>query len=117
MLNHKFSNLYWMTMGERIKRARTAAGLTQVELAKRVGVSKGAVSQWEADDVKNLRLPNLFAMADATGFSARWIGTGEGPEKPEQAPLTPQGFDLQISELSSNELAALLRLAAEQIAP
>jgi len=36
-----------MDLGERIKYARTGAGLTQTELANAAGVTKGSVSQWE----------------------------------------------------------------------
>ena len=38
-----------MTQGERIKAARKAAGLTQEELAKRLGVPFQSISQWERD--------------------------------------------------------------------
>jgi len=36
------------TPGQRIKAAREAAGLSQAELAKRVGVGPTTVSRWEA---------------------------------------------------------------------
>ena len=38
-----------MTYGQRIKRGREQAGLTQEALAEAVGVSRQAVSKWEAD--------------------------------------------------------------------
>ncbi len=41
------------TRGERIRRLRKAAGLTQEECAKRAGFTKGLLSQWELDTVKN----------------------------------------------------------------
>ena len=37
-----------MTAGSRLRRARVEAGLSQAELADRVGVTQGAVSLWEA---------------------------------------------------------------------
>jgi transcriptional regulator with XRE-family HTH domain len=39
-------------LGERLKRARVARGLTQEELGFAVGVSRAAVSQWEAGQVE-----------------------------------------------------------------
>lgn len=36
-----------MKMGERVKRWREAYSLTQAQLAKKVGVSAGAVANWE----------------------------------------------------------------------
>lgn len=44
-----------MTVGERIKAARKQAGLTQKELAERLGLSFQAIAQWE----NNLRKPKL----------------------------------------------------------
>ena len=38
-----------MTFGEKLKRLRTAQGLTQDELAKEIYVTRTAVSKWEAD--------------------------------------------------------------------
>lgn len=53
------------TLGKRIKHYRTQAGLTQDELGKRVGVTASAISGWERDETKNLRLKHLFKAADA----------------------------------------------------
>lgn len=36
----------------RIKEAREAAGLTQIELAEKVGVDRSAVAHWESDTSK-----------------------------------------------------------------
>jgi len=36
-------------VGEKIKKLRTMEGMTQTELAKRLYVTSGAVSQWEKD--------------------------------------------------------------------
>lgn len=38
-----------MTVGEIIQRARKALGLSQSEMAVKLGVTRGAVSQWETD--------------------------------------------------------------------
>ena len=49
-----------MTIGEKIKTARTENGLTQEELAGKMMVSRQAITKWEADkgipDVSNLKL-------------------------------------------------------------
>lgn len=49
-----------MTIGEKIKTARTENGLTQEELASKMLVSRQAITKWEADkgmpDVSNLKL-------------------------------------------------------------
>ena len=65
---------------QRVTRAVTGSGHTASSVARKIGVSPEAVGQWMKGPTKNLRNENLFALADATGFSARWIGTGQGPE-------------------------------------
>ena len=38
-----------MTLGQRIQKLRKGAGLTQEQLAERMGVTRQAVSKWESD--------------------------------------------------------------------
>ena len=49
-----------MTIGEKLRDARKAAGLSQVEFAEKVGVSRSAIAKWESDrgmpDVENLKV-------------------------------------------------------------
>lgn len=52
------------TIGERIKKAREASGLTQVDIAKRLGVSKAAVSNWE----KERNFPDLPSFMELCGL-------------------------------------------------
>ena len=67
-----------MTLGERIQNMRKEMGLSQEELAERIGVSRQSVSKWENDAAlpdtdKVLQLSRLFGVsADAllTGSSA-----------------------------------------------
>ena len=48
-----------MTLGEKIKEARTQCGLSQAQLAEKMAVSRSAVAKWEANngfpDVENLK--------------------------------------------------------------
>jgi transcriptional regulator with XRE-family HTH domain len=84
-----------MPTGNRIKEAREGAGLTVAGLAKKVGVSRSAVYQWESGDTKGLRPENLFAVADATGYAAKWIGTGQGTKRELKA-FNQEGLDLSF---------------------
>lgn len=52
-----------MTTGERIKQARKAKGLTQKELAEKLGKSKSMVQKYEADS-SEVPLSALYAMED-----------------------------------------------------
>lgn len=51
-----------MTIGERIKKLREDRGLYQEELAKKIGVSRQAVSAWELDRTLPT-IGNAIAMA------------------------------------------------------
>lgn len=55
-----------MEIGDRIKRERTAAGVTQERLADAVGVNKSAVAQWESSaSRKGITTENLVKVAAA----------------------------------------------------
>jgi transcriptional regulator with XRE-family HTH domain len=48
-----------MTFGEKLKKARKEAGLSQEQLAEKLSVSRSAVAKWENDkgmpDIQNLK--------------------------------------------------------------
>ena len=41
-----------LVLNERIKELRVARGLSQVELAEKIGISKQSVSNWENDNIQ-----------------------------------------------------------------
>lgn len=63
------------------KAARQAAGLTQMELSKRIHVSQGSISQWEtgttSPDIKTLIL-----LADTYGISLDALLMHQTPDQP-----------------------------------
>ncbi|MFA0994687.1 MULTISPECIES: XRE family transcriptional regulator [Pseudomonas syringae group] len=65
-----------MDLSERIKTARTRAGLTQREVADRVGIAQTAISQLESG--KTQRSTYLFQIAEACGVSSVWLIAGAG---------------------------------------
>jgi transcriptional regulator with XRE-family HTH domain len=62
-------------IGERIKQARLQAGLQQFEVAKRCGVSRAAVSNWECG--QGIRSQKLIEYARVVRVPAEWLITGE----------------------------------------
>ena len=54
-----------MAIGDRIRRARLAAGLSQRELAAAIGVTHGLVGQWESHR-KSPGRDNLLRISEAT---------------------------------------------------
>lgn len=72
-----------MERHERIAQAIAVSGLKKGEIASACGVANSAVTQWINGESKSLRPENLYALAKATGFNAKWLAIGEGPERVE----------------------------------
>lgn len=66
---------------DRVRRARRMSKLTQSRLAKLLGVTPSAVSQWEHPDGTAPDLHHLRRFAAATGVSFEWLATGRGKHK------------------------------------
>lgn len=56
-------------IGDLIRKARTEKGMTQEELAEKVGVKKSAVAKWENGRVSEIKRSNLKKLADALGMN------------------------------------------------
>ncbi len=73
--------------GERVRSLRESLGMTQDELAKRMGVTRPAVSAWEAGNSKP-RLAKLEALADTLDTTPFYLLEGEGPREVESSPTS-----------------------------
>lgn len=73
-----FNLLNMKTLAERLESARAAAGLTQAELSRRVGVSRATVSLWFSGTTKDFSGENLIKAARALKVSVSWLSTGRG---------------------------------------
>ena len=65
------------TRGERIQQARKHRKMTQAEVARKMGVSRAAVGQWEINATKP-DLDDMKKLASLLGFSASWLSWCEG---------------------------------------
>lgn len=70
-----------MQLPTRIRKARLAAQLTQAELARRIGVKRSAVTQWEHPLGTSPSMHHLIQIAVETGTCVEWLGTGRGPSR------------------------------------
>ncbi|MBF0369289.1 MAG: helix-turn-helix domain-containing protein [Magnetococcales bacterium] len=77
-----------MNLGDRIQIARKAAGLTQKELADRVGISQTAVHKLECGRSKSSRKTVTIALT--CGVDPVWLETGHGEMSLSPAGVTPQ---------------------------
>ena len=71
-----------MELSERIKAARKHAGLSQATLAQRVGVTRGAVTNWEISARANPSITHLVDVAAVTEVSFEWLASGNGQMLP-----------------------------------
>jgi len=84
------------TFGYRVAAAREAAGMTQAQLARRLGVKKTTLTGWE-QDLSEPRANKLTMMAGLLNVSMGWLLTGEG-----------EGMDAPAGEQVPQDLAAIL---------
>ena len=100
------------TLGDRLRKARENAGLSQSELADAVLVSRTTVSNAEV----GARVPmrgTLKAWAEVTDVPLGWLLTGDAdPLPPSGQPVNPVNFsDTELMQYRSPARSAL-RLAA-----
>lgn len=93
------------TFGDRVAAARDAAGMTQQQLAKRLGVKAATLKAWE-DDISEPRANRLSMLAGLLNVSITWLinGEGEGVDSPEIVPEMSQEMSdllLEIRTLKS----------------
>jgi len=101
-----------MPFNEQLQRLRRAHGLSQEELAARIGVSRQAVSKWEVGEAAP-DLGNLLALADALGVSLDALCGREDapPDAPPAQPRTRQRiWPYLLAALAGVALHSLLLL-------
>lgn len=72
-----------VSIGERIRTARKARGLTQEELGAAIGVAKASIARWETTS-RNPGGLALVTLAKTLKVPLEWLVAGEGPP-PESA--------------------------------
>ena len=96
-----------LALCENIRRLRRARGLSQEELAGRLGVSRQSVSLWEQGET-NPTLENIYAMADVleVSFDELMASHTDGAVSPlpaEDETLTARSFDELMASPSIEE--------------
>lgn len=70
------------TLQERISLLLNKTGLSQSELATRIGIKQPSVNAWVNGKTKKIEGENLLNAAAALGVSPTWLATGKGPMEP-----------------------------------
>jgi phage repressor protein C with HTH and peptisase S24 domain len=80
-----FTLLNMKTLADRLKLALTQAGMKQIDLARGIGITRGAVSLWFNGTTTSLESENLLKAAQILGVSANWLASGRGRMKSPSA--------------------------------
>jgi transcriptional regulator with XRE-family HTH domain len=79
-----------MKLNEKIAYCRKRKGLSQEDLAARIGVSRQSVSKWETGDAQP-ETSKLLALADSLGVHTDWLlDDSKSEEEPPAAETAPQ---------------------------
>lgn len=99
------------TLNERVRRARALSGITQSMLARKVGVHRSAVAQWESPIGHTPSMEHLIAIAMHTCVNLEWLGTGRGNPSAANEPIdADREDDRAIDALEAHCLRALRRM-------
>ena len=91
-----------MTFGQRLKRYRKEAGLTQLELAEAIGVSMQAISKWETD----VGMPDISQIVplsrELSVSSDILLGIAKGDENTEFEEIRAKCYEIEGTPISCN---------------
>ena len=90
-------------VGKRIRQARELAGLTQEQLAERIGVSRTAVVRWESGET-DPTIDHLIEMTTVLRVSADYLlGTGDSNQIMNVLTDMASTLNQLISEMQEKE--------------
>lgn len=100
------------SLPQRIRRARTHAGLSQSALAARIGIKRSAVTQWEHPHGTMPSVKHLICIATETDTGFEWLATGRGPSELDPLDTTSALLvdDYAGDEFESQALGHLRRM-------
>lgn len=98
-----------MEIGELIKKARIANGLTQEQLGKLVGVQKSAIAKYENGRVVNIKRSTLQKLADALDLRGADLIEDKKEQPAGAGELSPKrkAFIDKVMRMSDEELDRL----------
>lgn len=104
------------SMPVRVRQARSAAKLSQAQLAAQLGVCRSAVAQWERTGGTSPNVDHLAKMAIVTGVLFEWLATGRGPSRPAGTEFesAATAVDFAMDELESRILSAVRRMSGRK---
>ena len=109
-----------VTLKDRIKHARTDAGLSQSALARACKVAPSAINKLESGDTKALSATLLIKMSEALSVDSGWLASGRPARVVASGHQTTEPLDpvlLDLAALDPDDAAlwrAQIRVAANK---
>lgn len=97
-------------IGDRIRRARTAADITQADLAKAVGLSRPSIANAETGN-QNLTVATLFAIAAKLGVTVAALIGEQELNLPPRVRVSAGGWVVRCDECGPVDVTATKALA------
>jgi transcriptional regulator with XRE-family HTH domain len=91
------------SVGKRIRRLREDRKLSQEQLAKRIGIKQGSLTQIETGITKAPAASTLVAMARVFEVDPAWLMTGKGTQHPVATLTEPEAELLLLFRALTNE--------------
>ena len=103
------------TFGDRVEAAREELGLSQDELARKLGIKLGTLRAWE-EDLREPRANKLQMLAGVLNVSLGWLLNGEGEGLPDPDGDVPLGHDVNEILAEFRQVKGTLNQSAERLA-
>lgn len=103
------------TFGDRLAAAREAAGMSQQQLARRMGVKLKTLQSWE-NDASEPRANKLSMAAGVLNVSIMWLLNGEGDGLPAPEEIPPMSSDIAGLMMELRDIRTHLRAQTDRLA-
>ncbi len=110
-----------MPLSERLKKARSDAGMSQFDLAKATSIAPASISRYESGKVRP-GIDVLTTLADGLRVSVSWLMTGERPDQEAEPGPLPEAWlewaaSSEVAHMDDTEratMSAIARVAAQE---
>lgn len=99
---------------ERVQEMLDDLGVTQTELAKAAGCTKGLVNQWLSGETKRVGQDYAHKLEARYGYSSRWIRYGEPPKRVDDATRRVLEAMARMSPSERQRIARMIAAAKDE---
>lgn len=104
------------TLGDKLRKARTSAGLEQVDLANELGIARNSVANYENGRTTPRRAV-LLAWALCTGVSLDWLTEDDTPPTDGDAGWAPRGSNPEPADYKNHSSRSVVTRRSDVTVP